>query len=211
MANERLPEQSIPDRSPGHAFVPIAHAGRCRHTKVRKARVVVWYSELARGIPLRPNPTPAGDKPPRYRIPAVAGTTMLGRFRWLEQAFQEFQALGRERIWSWGRRMPDAAGYGKPLNLIGHGLHHNRPVVTNALQRRFQLIPFKMAGARGSPGGYRSRARRPVYGRRSATASASDTSSMLAWNTSINMRNEGLSTASTNLATSWTRLQKLVS
>ena len=34
MANERLPERSIPDRSPGHAFIAIAHAGWCRHTKV---------------------------------------------------------------------------------------------------------------------------------------------------------------------------------
>ena len=31
-----------------------------------KAGVVVWYSELARRIPPRPTPTPAGDKPPRY-------------------------------------------------------------------------------------------------------------------------------------------------
>ena len=31
---EGMPEQSIPDRSPGHAFVAIAHAGWCRHTKV---------------------------------------------------------------------------------------------------------------------------------------------------------------------------------
>ena len=36
---------------------------------------MVWYSESARWILLRPTPTPAGDKPPRYRIPAVAGTT----------------------------------------------------------------------------------------------------------------------------------------
>ena len=43
-------EPSIPDRSPGHAFVPM--------TK--------WYSELARRILPRPTPTPAGDKPPRY-------------------------------------------------------------------------------------------------------------------------------------------------
>ena len=28
-----VPEM-IPDRSPGHAFVPIVHAGWCRHTKV---------------------------------------------------------------------------------------------------------------------------------------------------------------------------------
>ena len=34
MTNERLLERSIPDRSPGHAFIPIAHAGWCRHTKV---------------------------------------------------------------------------------------------------------------------------------------------------------------------------------
>ena len=47
-------------------FVPIAHAGWCRHTKVCKAGVVVWYSELARRILPRPTPTPAGDKPPRY-------------------------------------------------------------------------------------------------------------------------------------------------
>ena len=72
MTNERLLEQSIPDRSPGRAFIAIAHAG-CRHTKVGKAGVVVWYSELARRILPRPTPTPAGDKPlasrslrPRY-------------------------------------------------------------------------------------------------------------------------------------------------
>ena len=34
MANEWLPERSIPDRSPGHAFIAIAHAGWRRHTKV---------------------------------------------------------------------------------------------------------------------------------------------------------------------------------
>ncbi len=34
MTGERLPERSIPDRSPGHAFVPIAHAGWRRHTKL---------------------------------------------------------------------------------------------------------------------------------------------------------------------------------
>ena len=66
MANERLPERSIPDRSPGHAFVAIAHGGWGRRTKVWGAGVVVWYSELARRILPRPTPTPAGDKPPRY-------------------------------------------------------------------------------------------------------------------------------------------------
>ncbi len=34
MAIERLPERSMPDRSPGHAFIAIAHAGLRRHTKV---------------------------------------------------------------------------------------------------------------------------------------------------------------------------------
>ncbi len=33
MTNERLREQSIPDRSPGHAFITIAHAGWRRHTE----------------------------------------------------------------------------------------------------------------------------------------------------------------------------------
>ena len=63
MTNERLLEPSIPDRSPGHAFIAIAHAGWRRHTKVGKAGVAVWYSELARWILLRATPTPAGDKP----------------------------------------------------------------------------------------------------------------------------------------------------
>ena len=149
-----------------------------------------------------PHPDPCGDKPPRYRIPAVAGTTILGRFRWLEQAFQEFQALGREGVGRWRRRMPDAAGDGKPLNLIGHGLHHYRPVVTNALQRRSQLVPFKMAGARSSPVAVDGvHVGQPMAGGLHGHR-LSDISSMLAWNTSINMRNEVLSTASTNLATS---------
>ena len=66
MANERLPERSIPDRSPGRTFVAIARAGWRRHTKESKAGVVAWYSELARRILPRPTPSPAGDKPPRY-------------------------------------------------------------------------------------------------------------------------------------------------
>ena len=76
----------IPDRSPGHAFVPIAHAGWVRHTKVGKAGVVARYSESARRILPRPTPTPAGDKPPHYNplspplwLPAFAGSTMALR------------------------------------------------------------------------------------------------------------------------------------
>ena len=41
MTNERLLERSIPDRSPGHVFIAIAHAGRCRHTKVGKLGALV--------------------------------------------------------------------------------------------------------------------------------------------------------------------------
>ena len=31
MTSDRLPERSIPDRGPGHAFIPIADAGWRRH------------------------------------------------------------------------------------------------------------------------------------------------------------------------------------
>ena len=48
------------------SFVPIAHAGCRRHTKVEKLELCFWFSELARRILPRPTPTPAGDKPPRY-------------------------------------------------------------------------------------------------------------------------------------------------
>ena len=34
LTNSVAGEPFIPDRSPGHAFVPIAHAGGCRRTKV---------------------------------------------------------------------------------------------------------------------------------------------------------------------------------
>ena len=44
------------------SLMPVG-AGTPRY---EKARVVVCYGELARGILPRPTPTPAGDKPPRY-------------------------------------------------------------------------------------------------------------------------------------------------
>ena len=44
MANERLPQRSIPDRSPGHAFMPQS--------------VITADSG--------PSSAPAGDKPPHY-------------------------------------------------------------------------------------------------------------------------------------------------
>ena len=43
MANESLPERSIPDPSPGHAFIAIAHAGWRRHTKVLKIGCIGWW------------------------------------------------------------------------------------------------------------------------------------------------------------------------
>ena len=42
---------------------------RHRHSKVSRAGFVARYSEWARWILLRPTPTPAGDKPPRYISP----------------------------------------------------------------------------------------------------------------------------------------------
>ena len=41
MTNERLLERSIPDRSPGHVFIAIAHSGWRRHTKVRELGALV--------------------------------------------------------------------------------------------------------------------------------------------------------------------------
>ena len=38
----RLIGGHIPDRSPGHVFIGIAHAGCCGYTKVGEAGVVVW-------------------------------------------------------------------------------------------------------------------------------------------------------------------------
>ena len=63
-------------------FVPIAHPGCRRHTKVCKAGVVARYGELAPRILPRPSSAPAGDKPQHYIppspplwIPAFAGMT----------------------------------------------------------------------------------------------------------------------------------------
>ena len=41
----------------------LGRGSTIRHTKVWRAGVVAWYSELARRILRRPTPTPAGDKP----------------------------------------------------------------------------------------------------------------------------------------------------
>ena len=61
----RLIGGHIPDRSPGLAFVPIAHAGGRRHTKVRKLGA----------------PPPSPGFRPRIRVPgpsSIAGTTRSG-------------------------------------------------------------------------------------------------------------------------------------
>ena len=80
MANERLPEQSIPDRSPGHAFVPIAHAGWCRHTKVEKLGALVDGRVQVSSVPR--TPPLAGDKPQRYiflaTLAVVVRATVVG-------------------------------------------------------------------------------------------------------------------------------------
>ena len=43
MANERLPERSIPDRSPGHAFIAIAHAGLVPAHQGMKIGCIGWW------------------------------------------------------------------------------------------------------------------------------------------------------------------------
>ena len=68
MTRPTVVTESIPDRSPGHAVVPIARAGWCRHTKVRKLGALVGGRVLAS------LPQPA---PPLW-IPAFAGMTNWG-------------------------------------------------------------------------------------------------------------------------------------
>ena len=115
MSKESLLELSIPDRSPGYAFIVIAHPGCRRHTKGRKAEVVFWYKELARWILLRPTPTPAGDKPPRY-IP-LTHTPQFGPFvRYLQHTNDEV------RWWPAGGGLPhpaQGAHKGHPYGRLG--------------------------------------------------------------------------------------------
>ena len=51
--------EAIPDRSPGHAFIGIAHAGGCRHTKVCKLDALV----SGRILVSLPQPSPPGFRP----------------------------------------------------------------------------------------------------------------------------------------------------
>ena len=66
----------IPDRSPGHAFVPIAHAGWRRHTKVVKIGCIGWWKGQVSPGPR--TPPLAGDKPQRYISLATAGLSLFG-------------------------------------------------------------------------------------------------------------------------------------
>ena len=49
--------------------------------RIQGAGVVVWLSELARWVLPCPNPTPAGDKPPRYIPRLESGLFWNGEFR----------------------------------------------------------------------------------------------------------------------------------
>ena len=57
--------EPIPDRSPGHAFIAIAHHRLVPAHQGMKSGMWFGTGESARWILLR-TPTPAGDKPPRY-------------------------------------------------------------------------------------------------------------------------------------------------
>ena len=84
--------ESIPDRSPGHAFVPFARAGWCRHTKVRKLGALVGGRVLAS------LPQPA---PPLW-IPAFAGMT-----NWGTGMTRSRNGGVQRRARKWRRRIPD--------------------------------------------------------------------------------------------------------
>ena len=65
--------ESIPDRSPGHAFIAIARAGWCRHTKVCKVGVLVGgrvrgsLVPRARADVVSPSPQPSPKRRGRFR------------------------------------------------------------------------------------------------------------------------------------------------
>ena len=96
---------------------------------------MVWYSESARWILLRPTPTPAGDKPPRYRIPAVAGTTRpVGATGTHGCDGRNLSRIGVRDMLSYQSLMPAAAGTPSyengtwSLEVFGCGWRHPSPL-----------------------------------------------------------------------------------
>ncbi len=79
MTNERLLERSIPNRSPGHVFIAIGHAGWRRHTKVGKLGALVGGRVRCR---LGPRPTPSWGQAPALHFSCDPGLSLFGR-RWL--------------------------------------------------------------------------------------------------------------------------------
>ena len=69
MANERLPQRSIPDRSPGHAFISNRSCRLAPAHQGMKGRSCGLVQRIGVVDSATPHPTPAGDKPPRYISP----------------------------------------------------------------------------------------------------------------------------------------------
>ena len=88
MTNERLLERSIPDPSPGHAFIAIAHAGWRRHTQGMKIRCAGWWKSQVSSVPR--TPPLAGDKPQPYISLATLGCRCSGDSGWCRRPVPEF-------------------------------------------------------------------------------------------------------------------------
>ena len=75
-------QKSIPDRGPGHAFVPMAHAGCRRHTKVSKLGALVGGRVRCR-LCHAPHPDPCGGQAPalHFLIPPSTIGLQFGTFR----------------------------------------------------------------------------------------------------------------------------------
>ena len=69
MANERLPERSIPDRSPGHAFIAIAHAGWWPAHQGMKSRSCGLVQRTGTVDSATPQPDPSGGQAPALHFP----------------------------------------------------------------------------------------------------------------------------------------------
>ena len=85
---------------------------------IRGARVVAWYSELARQIPPRPTPIPAGDKPLASRSLRLALRSLRPRYIGLGEFFTDSSIgvlLRGIRAW-----IPACAG----MTIVGDGNHH---------------------------------------------------------------------------------------
>ena len=83
MANERLPERSIPDRSPGHALIAIARAGWVPAHQGMKSRSCGLVQRIGTADSATPHPDPCGGQAPALHIliPPSATGLQVGTFR----------------------------------------------------------------------------------------------------------------------------------